>query len=89
MESREAGVLLFPIKKGQPLDGFARDSAVRTVRRAPEPQHPLITAPIPRASLILTTIPQNSSHLPLSLFPFSLLAVTFTESFNNVTFLLS
>jgi hypothetical protein len=86
MESREAGVLLFPIKKGQPLDG---SHAIARFARFGELQKLLITAPLPRASLILTTIPQNNGHLPLSPFPFSLLAVTFTQSFNNVAFLLS
>lgn len=41
MESREAGVLLFPIKKGQPLDGFARDSAVRTGSQSPRASAPI------------------------------------------------
>ena len=31
----------------------------------------------------------NNGHFPLSPFPFSLFAVTFIESFNNITFLLS
>lgn len=35
MESREAGVLLFPIKKGQPLDG---SHAIARFARFAEPQ---------------------------------------------------
>lgn len=62
---------------------------VRTIRRASERNncsaHPL------RASLIHTTILQTIaiSLSPFLISPFSLFAITFIESFNNATFLLS
>jgi hypothetical protein len=65
----------FPIKKGQPLIAG--------------PQNVITAAPIPPSLVDPHNYPTNNSHFPLFLSPFSLFAITFIESFNNATFLLS
>ena len=59
---------------------------VRTVRRAAQRNE---YSAHPSGLIDTHNCPTNNGHFPLSLFPFSLFAVTFIESSNNVTFLLS